>query len=579
MKIDKAVRPTVSADEPKLGVVPDLPRWAGGPRVASSDRRCRMARVLIVDDEKSIRTTLAAFLRAAGYDVETAEDADCALQKLEGADFDVVVTDLILPRKTGVELLQTVRNTAPNVQVVMMTGEPTVETASEAVRAGAVDYLMKPVTKAAIVRCVGHAAEVKAVDDERRRLADVNQVYQTDLERLVQERTKALKNANTRLSRTVEELKQTQQQVIHQERLKALGLMVSGIAHDFNNVLMPIMGLSDLLLSDPQVLEDREEAVHLLQTIRDAAMDGRSIVRRLREFYRPDEKLVTEPVDFREVANTVISLTEPAWRNQAQAEGRHINVTSSLGELPLAGANKYQIREVLTNVLMNAVQAIPGDGAISFSGESDGEKVCIHVTDTGCGMPTEVKNMCFEPFFTTKGEQGTGLGLAVCHGIIERHKGEMRIESEVGRGTTVTIELPAAGEPEPETAPEVPPEPASSLRVLTIDDEEWSRMLLMRFLNAEGHSVEAAQRGAEGLAKLGCGRFDLVITDRAMPEMSGDEVARKVKVLFPKMPVVLLTGFGDLMNDKGERPDGVDLVIGKPVTRLELRGALADVME
>jgi len=164
-----------------------------------------MARVLIVDDEKSIRNTVSEFLRLGGYEVQAAEDADAAGALMQAQVFDVVVTDVILPRVSGVTLLQRIKERTPDIQVIMMTGEPTVDTAVEAVRAGAYDYLSKPTGKRELLAVVGQAARVKALLDEKRRLEADNRRYQEDLERLVEERTEVLA-ARTRQLNAVREV-------------------------------------------------------------------------------------------------------------------------------------------------------------------------------------------------------------------------------------------------------------------------------------------------------------------------------------------------------------------------------------
>jgi len=310
-----------------------------------------MARVLVVDDEFSIRSTLEEFLSTDGHDVDIAGDADEALKSLEANEYDVVVSDVVLPGINGVDLLKKIRALASHVQVIMMTGEPTVETAAEAVRAGATDYLVKPVSKAAVLRSVRNAAKVKAVDDERRRLATLEWQYKQELERLVEERTNDLLDTNRDLSAALEGLKHAQEHMIQQERLRALAQMVSGIAHDFNNVLMPILGFSDLLRNNPQTLDDREETYRLLDIIKDAAEDGRSIVRRLREFYKPDAKLEVQSVDLNKLVKKIVRLMEPIWKVQAEAEGKQVELTCSVTDLPQVEINESQIREVMTNLL------------------------------------------------------------------------------------------------------------------------------------------------------------------------------------------------------------------------------------
>jgi signal transduction histidine kinase len=536
--------------------------------------RNSQARVLIVDDEKSIRLVLRSFLCEAGYDVEVAEDADRARQALSAGVWDVVLSDIVLPGVSGVALLKEIRQAAPDVQVIMMTGEPTIETAAEAVRAGAADYLAKPIPGEAVLRAVASAAKVKALDDERRRLAEANRQYQERLEELVKDRTQALQKA-------LDELERTQGERIRQERLNALGQMVSGIAHDFNNVLMPIMGLPGVLLDSPGLLDNKSEVVAALESILSAARDAREIIRRLREFYRPGDVLETGQVAVKDLVARAIALTEPAWKAQAQADGKAIRIGAEVQDTLTIQGNESGLREMLTNLIINAVHAIPSEGVIRLGARRDGDWAVIEVADTGTGMPEEVLRHCFEPFYTTKGERGSGLGLSMCHGIVERHGGRIEVASELNRGTTFTIRLPVKG---PSRAPAAPgakrlgAEVPSGLRVLVVDDEEVSRLLLTQYLTRAKCAVVTATGGADGLAKLRSGTFDLAIIDRAMPGVGGDEVARATRRDAPGTAVLMLTGFGDLMKCAGVRPEGVDEVLGKPVMPAELMQAIARVM-
>jgi len=537
-----------------------------------------MSRVLIVDDERSIRVTLAEFLRGDGFEVDTADDALSAQELLKTKDYDVVVSDVILPKMNGVELLHRIREASPHVQVIIMTGEPTVETASESVRAGASDYLFKPITKQAILRAVSNAAKVKAIDDEKRRLEESNRQYQEDLEHLVDERTAALVTSNRKLKEAMAELKKAQEQVIRQERLRALGQMVSGIAHDFNNLLMPILGMTDFLLDDPEMWRDVAETRSTLETIKSAATSAREIVRRLREFYNPGEQLTTAALDLSAVVQETATLTETVWRTQAEAEGRNVELVVDVADASEVQANASQLQELLTNLIINAVDAMPEGGTISIRARTEEKHVVIGVSDTGTGMPEDVRKRCLEPFFSTKGERGTGMGLAMCYGIVQRHGGRLDIESTLGEGTTVRFVLPVAvAEAEGETRR---PKTVSSaeLNVLVADDEVWVQKILSKCLERDGHTCEIVATGEECLARLESQTFDLVITDRAMPQMSGDEVARRIKATCPDMPVIMLTGFGDIMNYADELPEGVNLVLSKPVTPDELREAITGVI-
>lgn len=539
-----------------------------------------MSNVLVVDDEKDIRTTLSVLLRSAGHRVEAAEEARAALKFLQSDSFDVVISDILLPCVTGMDLLRALRQVAPRVQVILMTGRPTVDTAAEAVRAGAFDYIVKPVSKEAILRSVSNAARVKSVDDEREKLAQENREYQASLERKVEERTLSLQQA-------LDELKRTQEQVVQQERLKALGQMVSGIAHDFNNVLIPIVGWPEYLLTVPGALDNRADLIWKLERIFTAAKDAREIIRRLREFYHPEVLFEESPLVARELVEKVISLTEPAWKAQAQAQGKAICMESVFHANPTFPGNESALREALINLVLNAVDSIQKSGVIRFEVSEAEGWVILRVADTGCGMGEEARRRCFEPFFSTKGAHGTGLGLSLCHGIMERHGGSITVESSIEEGTTFTLRLPLRGRlglcpavvtPGVSAASEAPRIGASvSLRVLEIDDEEQSRDFVSTCLTREGHVVEAAISGADGLAKLAAGRYDLVLTDRAMPGMGGDAVALAVKRIAPGTPVLMVTGFGDLMGCTGDHPEGVDEILGKPLTARELVAAVERV--
>ncbi|HEY4719694.1 MAG TPA: ATP-binding protein [Candidatus Methylomirabilis sp.] len=389
----------------------------------------------------------------------------------------------------------------------------------------------------------------------------------------------ALYEGNRRLEEALAELQATQQHVLQQERLRALGQMASGIAHDFNNALSPVLGFSELLLDRPELLENKEKVTQYLRMMNTSAQDAASAVRRLREFYRSrevDELLL--PVQLNPLVEQAIMLTQPRWKDQASARGVSIRVTTDLPPVPLVAGNEAEIREVLTNLIFNAVDAMPEGGTINLRTSADGDHVVLEVCDTGEGMTAEVRQRCLEPFFSTRGKRGTGLGLAVVYGIIRRHHGELTIDSEPGRGTTVTIRLPARpGEGRPER-PEEQPTLARRLRILVVDDEPAVREVVTEYLTGDGHSVETATGGREGLEKFLGGWFDLVITDQGMPEMAGDQLAVAVKRVAPNKPVVLLTGFGDLMMASGEKPVGVDVILSKPVAITTIRQVLAKVM-
>ena len=386
----------------------------------------------------------------------------------------------------------------------------------------------------------------------------------------------ALRESNRRLEETLAELSATQRQVLQQERLRALGQMASGIAHDFNNALTPVLGFSELLLDRPGNLDNKEKVTRYLQMINTAALDAANVVRRLREFYRSrEENEILLPIKLNELVEQAINLTQPRWKDQALASGITIRIETDLKPLPLVAGNEAELREVLTNLIFNAVDAMPEGGTITLRTRADVEHVALEVSDTGIGMTDEVRQRCLEPFFSTKGERGTGLGLAMVYGIIQRHHGTLLIESEPGQGTSIIIRLPVQMEQKGEVRGQDEERPSRRLQILVVDDEPQVREVVTAYLTGDGHSVETATNGREGLEKFLVGWFDVVVTDQGMPEMSGDQLAGAIKRVAPKKPVILLTGFGDLMIAAGDRPSGVDIILSKPVTLNALRQALA----
>ena len=383
-----------------------------------------------------------------------------------------------------------------------------------------------------------------------------------------------LRQTNRELEKALAELKATQRQVIQQERLSAIGQMASGIAHDFNNTLMPIVGFADLLLTNEAMLNNKAEARKCLELLLTSAKDAASVVSRLREFYRPlaaDEEFPI--VDLAKIVKQAVSLTEPKWRHEAQANGVTVTVTTDFKALPIVSGEESALREVLTNLVFNAVDAMPEGGRIEIQTAIVDQKAIIKVSDTGTGMTEAVRQRCLEPFFSTKGERGTGLGLSMVYGIVERHRGRLEIESIVGKGTTFIIELPLAEEMSlTQTAAVVHAKPrSSSLDVLVVDDEPRIREVLCTYMRSDGHRVATAASGREALEKFRRHEFDVVLLDRVMPEMTGEQTARFLKQLNQNIPVIMLTGFGGLAENRGQVPPSVDVVLNKPVTIDALR--------
>jgi signal transduction histidine kinase/ActR/RegA family two-component response regulator len=384
------------------------------------------------------------------------------------------------------------------------------------------------------------------------------------------------------LQQAYDDLRQTQQAVMQQERLRALGQMASGTAHDINNAISPISLYAQSLLDREPNLSDR--ARRYLNIIARAIEDVAETVGRMREFYREREpQQLFKPVDLNQLAEQVVDLTQARWSNIPQERGIVIDLRLELGgDLPRLMGIESEIREALTNLIFNAVDAMPAGGTLTVQtrtiSASPGS-VCVEVRDTGAGMSEETRRRCLEPFFTTKGERGTGLGLAMVYGMMQRHGADIDIESAVGKGTTMRLRFPSvsAGEVESATlALAITPQP---LRILVVDDDPVLLSSLSDILETDGHVVVAANGGQQGIDAFNTAQaenrpFSVVITDLGMPYVDGRNVAKAVKRASPSTPVVLLTGWGQRLMDENEVPERVDCVLSKPPKLAELRVAL-----
>jgi len=403
-------------------------------------------------------------------------------------------------------------------------------------------------------------------------------------------------NSRQELQTAYEELRQTQQSVVQQERLRALGQMASGIAHDINNALSPILAFSEMLLKKEPALTDngRKNLTH----IRTSAEDIAQIVTRMSEFYRRREhsdQLRLVAVD--DLVQQVIDLTSPCWRDIAQGKGLVVQVKTNFeSPLPQLYCNESELREALTNIVLNSVDAMPQGGQIIISGRSvslpglpgqeknDGTHIILEFSDNGVGMDEATRQRCLEPFFSTKRQRGgSGLGLAMVYGAMERHEGHIEIHSEVDKGTTVRLIFPVRQIPKAAKDPfPAPTRSTGSLRLLCIDDEPLLRELLKEILEFYHHVVETADGGEKGLqafhqARLAGRPFDVVITDLGMPVVDGRQVAEKIKAECPGTPVIMLTGWGTMLEDKGESVPRVDAVLSKPPRVAELVDTLSKV--
>lgn len=552
--------------------------------------------ILLVEDNPEHVAFLRQLLATpefSHFHLETVDTLAAALDWLKTGSIELILLDLVLPDSDGLETFLRVTAAAPQTALVVLSGINDVGLAIETVQLGAQDYLVKGrVDNHLLLRAMHYAIERKRVQAELQRAHD-------ELEDRVRERTAALSEANARLQTEIAErrkaeattlesnrqlsaalgqLQATQQEVIQRERMHALGRMANGIAHDFNNALAPILGFSELLLLKPETVADPKKVRTYVEMIHSSAKDSARVVSRLREFYRyRDEAEIFTPVVINDVVLQAISLTQPRWKDQALAAGVHIDIRTEMGDVPTVPGNDADLRELLVDLIFNAIDAIPKRGTITLRTAVQGRWLVLTVADDGIGMSEEIKARCLEPFFSTKQDVGTGLGLGAVYGIARRHQGEIDIQSAPGRGTSVAVSLPLEHSA-PAAAPTRPaPAAEPALRILVVEDEPLVREVLGVYLAEDNHQVTTAENGREGLEKFRAGEFDLVMTDRSMPEMNGDALAAAIKQLRPAQPVLLLTGFGDIMAGAGELPAGVDLVVSKPFTLTTLRTAIAKI--
>jgi signal transduction histidine kinase/ActR/RegA family two-component response regulator len=401
-------------------------------------------------------------------------------------------------------------------------------------------------------------------DDERREIgAQANQLLANSQQHATRERLRkcleTIAEAHTRYEAQRE-------QEIHAQKMAALGELSFGVAHNVNNTLTGILGRAQLILlnsNDPAKVEAG------LELIIKSAEDGAHIIRRIQDFARQRPSREFESIAVAELLKDACEMTRPRWESRSEFApirfALHADCHANINGDPV------ELREVLVNMIYNAVDAMPSGGEVRVSTHETRDRVVIQITDTGTGMGPEVKQRLFDPFFTTKGKAGTGMGLAVSFGIIRRHEGSIEVDSEVGRGTTFKISLPKVT-PALLEAPGVPAAEAAvsasddKLRVLVVDDETHVREVLIEALEAEGCEVVSAQSGEIALALFDQheGRFDGIFTDIGMPEMTGWELVSEIRQRSQTMPIAIISGWADAISLETKNAVKADWVVAKP---------------
>jgi signal transduction histidine kinase len=430
-------------------------------------------------------------------------------------------------------------------------------------------------------------AEYATIAIENARLYAAAQERSRELEQLYQNERMLLadmEHSYNELLQTLTELERRDEQLQRSGRLSALGELASGVAHDFNNLLAGILGNTQLLILDETDVERRR----MLDVIEQAAQDGATTVRRIQEFARKSERQAEEIVNMVDVIDGALAITRPRWHTLAQREGRAIQVRCEIGAPLLVQGNAAELRELLINLIINALDALPNGGDLTLrlyerydrASERERPERCmavLEVSDSGVGIPPALQERIFDSFYSTKPDgKGSGLGLAMCRQIVARHGGRIELHSAVGQGATFRVLLPLAQRPAQPSPEQAIPPPASALRVLVVDDDLAVRELLARVLQRAGHAVTSVASGEEALEQCSSLRYDLLFTDLSLSGMDGVTLLRQVRARDPHVVAVVVTGWGKL--EEGQHLSlGAAAVLTKPFTVTQVLQTVGEV--
>ena len=517
-------------------------------------------KLLTIDDEDALRRSIQLFFEDCDFEVFEANNGRKGLEVFRQEKPDIVLVDLRMPEMDGLEVIQVLAKEAPEVPVIVVSGTGVLEDAIEAIRAGATDYVTKPVADLLVLEHTVQKALEKAA------LVAENRMYQENLEELVEVRTAELRQA---------------------QKMEAIGTLAGGIAHDFNNILTGILGYNELAL----MMCQEEKIRGYLDEMKKGADRAKGLVQQILTFSRKGEQ-EQQPVQLALIAREALKLIRSSIPTSIEVKQE---IRSEANVL----ADPSQLHQIVMNLCTNAYHAMqdkggqlglaieevtlqPGDQMLGTD-LAPGHYLDMVVSDTGCGMDKEMIGRIFDPYFTTKeAGRGTGLGLSVVHGIVGSYHGKISVHSEQGKGTTFHIYLPIL---EAESA-HVQDQEINDIqltggeRVLFVDDEQSIIDLAQDAFASFGYSVEVFSDSLAALARFkeDPAAFDLVVTDMTMPKMNGDELTRQVLELDSSKPVILCTGFSEVLNRESALELGVKEFVQKPVTMTELLRIVRQVL-
>jgi diguanylate cyclase (GGDEF)-like protein len=527
------------------------PSEGGSERHLVTEDESTGGTVLIIDHSPLMVEMLGSVVRSMGLNALEAHDGPQALELIRATHPDCLLLDINTPGMDGFHICRQVKSMLRDmhVPVIFVTEEKGLDSMLRAYDSGADDYITKPVTREHLIAKIQAQLRVKALHDR-------------------------LREANAKL-------KQAHRTLMRAERLQAVSEMAGGVAHDFNNLIGSVLGHSQFL----QTRTSDADMLHGLAAIEQLARDGADTIRRLHAFASPGS--TAEPncvVDIAGILEDCLKVTRTRWKNEAQRRGITYEVDASLESGTNVRANATELRELFTNLIVNALEAMPRGGALHVRcGARTSTEVIAEIRDSGVGIPHELIGQIFDPFVTTKAESGTGLGLSVAYGIVNRMRGRIDVESKPGNGATFCVTLPSV-QSVSEEAPETDGAESSngnggsspeSVSILVIDDEPHVREVFSEILADKGYQVFTEPDGESGLEHFRRAPTTIVLTDLGMPGISGWEVIRQVKSSNPEVGVILTSGWGGEMESDDPEKDRVDAVLPKPVS---LR-ALLDCVE
>ena len=541
----------------------------------------RPIQVLLVEDNPEHSELLGRLLcdsEHPAFSVAAAASLAEGIRVAGEGGHDVVLLDLTLPDSAGVATFHRMNEAAPDLPIVILSGVSDVTTSIELVQRGAQDYLVKGhVDMQMLLRSIQYAIE-------RKRGQVAARHDNAGLEARVKERTAELEAVNVQLQREIAERRQAEEQIVKSNQqltvaiaeLRAAqrsraGAERSGSAtREIEEALRRVHQHSEVVLRAPALISNPEKVAEHLQQIMQAAEAGRKALRKPGE---PSEivaadvapaEAVFQPVELDTLVEHVTGLFQPKTGEQPGGAASKVAFERKGGPGAEIHGDPIQLREMLTHLVRNSMNAIPRRGTITIGAQQAGDDAILTVQDDGLGVTEAMRLRLLDPSAAGERADGWPSGYAVIHEVVARHRGRLEIESRKGIGTTVRVIFPSA-------KCAAPPQ----CRVLVVDDDPVVREVIHTYLTDDGYAVTLAVNGRDGLEKFCAGEFDIVLTDRSMPEMEGDELAREVKKRRPGVPVILVTGFGDIMAATGERPEGVDFVLSKPFTMAGLQTTLA----